>query len=89
MRFHNEGAVATPDTLLASARLLGIEPEAAIGTMRQMASTILDTWRRRFEQVGADADPVAKIEGAFKMARMVLDHKFEIQAPASRYARYR
>lgn len=89
MGFHDGGSVATPDTLLASARLLGVDPEAAIATMVGMASTILDTWRRRLEGIGAEADPVAKLEGAFKMARLVLAHNFQPVGPARRSARYR
>ncbi|MEO8411329.1 MAG: type II toxin-antitoxin system HipA family toxin [Propionivibrio sp.] len=91
MRFHLEGAVATPETLLFSALLLGIDPEEAITAMTKMAKTILNTWRVRFERIGADAENMAKLEGAFKMARLVLDHDFkliETQSKRSR-ARYR
>lgn len=91
MRFHHEGAVATPETLLASALLFGIDAEDAIATLRQMASTILDTWRTRFASIGAEAEHLEKLAGAFILARQVLEHRF-LPAPLSKQrgrARYR
>jgi serine/threonine-protein kinase HipA len=78
MRFHNDGAIATPETLLASACLFGIPAEEAITEMCHMASTILETWQSRFKKIGADAVNIEKLEGAFKMARQVLAHSFDI-----------
>lgn len=78
MRFHNDGAIATPETLLASACLFGIPAEEAITEMHRMASTILETWQSRFRKIGADAENMAKLEGAFKMARQVLAYSFHI-----------
>ncbi len=76
MRFHQEGAVATPETLLTSAILFGIAAEEAIATLRQMARNILETWRGRFENIGAEAAHLEKLAGAFNMARRVLEHPF-------------
>lgn len=89
MRFHNDGAVATPETLLASAMLLGIDPEIAIAAMLKMADTILGSWRQRFEQIGAEGEQVEKLAGAFKIARQVLTHPFAPIEPPRRRARYR
>lgn len=90
MRFHQEGAVATPDSLLASAMLLGIDVDEAIACLRQMAGIILDTWRARFEQIGAEAAPLEKIAGAFNLARRVRAHPYLPQpAGSKRRGRYR
>jgi serine/threonine-protein kinase HipA len=90
MRFHNDGAVATPETILASAILLGIDPELAIASMLRMADTILSTWRMRFQRIGAEGENVEKFEGAFKVARQVQKHTFapvELYKKRTRYQR--
>lgn len=89
MRFHNDGAVATPETILASAILLGINPEVAIASMLRMADTILSSWRMRFERIGAEGENVDKLEGAFKIASQVLAHKFAPVEISRKRARYR
>jgi hypothetical protein len=81
--------VATPETLLASAGLLGISPEAAIAVMKTMAARILDTWRQRFESLGAEPENLDKLEPAFKIARMVVDHEFKVLPAPARRGRYR
>ena len=89
MRFHNDGAVATPETILASAVLLGINPEVAIASMLRMADTILSSWRTRFENIGAEGENVDKLAGAFKIASQVLTHKFTPAELSRKRARYR
>jgi serine/threonine-protein kinase HipA len=82
MKFHEGGAVATPESLLASALLLGIDVAGAVSTLKSMAHTILDTWRKRFEAIGAEPEHLEKLQGAFKIAQAVADFPFEhIQLP--------
>lgn len=89
MRFHDKGSVATPESLLASALLLGIDPDEAVRTLTRMAETILASWRKRFEILGSDPGSMDKLESAFQVAKMVADHEFDrIEAPA-RPKRYR
>ena len=89
MRFHEEGAVATPETLQASARLLGVNAEEAIIILRQMAENILDTWRQQLAALGAEPENITKLEPAFKVARAVLQHEFCVPPAGVRRSRYR
>lgn len=85
MRFHSGGAVASPHALLESAFLLGLDQEEAIHALKDMASTILATWRSRFETLGARPDDLEKLASAFKMADTVMSHPFVPIATKSRY----
>lgn len=89
MRFHNDGAVATPNTLLDSAILLGIPPDSAIASMMKMAAIIQETWRARFERIEAEVENIGVLESAFKIARQVLEHKFPPIEVSNKRSRYR
>jgi hypothetical protein len=91
MRFHKDGAVATPESLLASALEFGIGRGEAINAMKTMAETIVGSWRQRFTDLAADQEHLAKLESAFKIACQVVDHRFEAIDPkaGARPRRYR
>ncbi|MCB1930730.1 MAG: hypothetical protein KDH17_22225 [Rhodocyclaceae bacterium] len=83
MRFHEDGAVATPESLLASAMLLGLDPEKAVEQLAVMAATIMKTLRDRLRQADADQEDINKLESAFKVAHAVANHWFDpIEVPA-------
>lgn len=89
MRFHAEGAVATPESLLASALLFGVPAEEAVAEMQQMAGKILDTWETRLRDAGAETADLPKLDGAFKMARLVASHIFDLNLAGQRRGRSR
>lgn len=76
MSFHKGGAVATPESLLASAQCLGIPSTRAVEDLKRIATMINSSWRRRLADAGADQESIEKIASAFVLSKRVLSHEY-------------